>query len=152
MTDIGGTRIIEGNERPWLPLPGYEGSYMKVLVVDEERKQVIFMFRMAPGATFPKHLHHCHAIAYTTAGEWQYEEGTLPVGAMAYEPVGSEHTPSSRPGCEMVVFLRSDDGRFLENYMDDGSIFLMDMAFFKMMLNMTPDEVAAFNISSASQA
>ena len=52
----------------------------------------------------------------------------------------------------MVVFLRSDDGRFLENYMDDGSVFLMDMAFFKMMLNITPDEAAQLSVSSVQQS
>ena len=42
------------------------------------------------------------SIAYTISGEWEYEGLKLPVGTIAYEPVGSVHTPSSDPGAELV--------------------------------------------------
>lgn len=137
------TRIIDGNEKPWLPMPGYEGSFIKVLVADEERGQVVFMFKMAPGAVFPRHVHHCHAIAYTTSGEWEYDEGKLPEGAMAYEPPGSEHQPKSGPGAEMLVTLRSEGrGKLLQNFLEDGTEFEMNMDFFAGLVGLTPEQAA----------
>ncbi len=135
------TRIIDGSEKPWLPMPGYEGSFIKVLVADRERGQVVFMFKMAPGAVFPEHNHHCHAIAYTTSGEWEYDEGKLPVGSMAYEVKGSRHQPRSGPGAEMVVALKSDDHRFLVNFPEGGEEFEMNMEFFESLVEITPEHV-----------
>jgi len=102
-------------------------------LADEERKQVVFQFRFDPGTVLPRHRHKCHAIAYTVSGEWEYEGLRLPAGALAYEPVESEHTPSSEPGAELVVFLKSETDDFLVNYMPDGSEIPMDMGFFKAL-------------------
>lgn len=140
------TSIIHGAERPWIPVPGFEGVFIKVLVADERLRQVIFMFRFAPGTVLPRHKHLCHAIGYTLSGEWRYEEGELRAGSVAYEPFGSEHTPSSAAGAEIVTILNSDTDQFIENYMPDGSTFQMDMSFFKLLHAITPEQVASFRI------
>ena len=140
------TSIIRGDERPWIPIPGFGGTSIKVLVADETLKQVVFMFKFAPGTVLPRHRHHCHAISYTISGEWQYEEGVLPVGSLAYEPFGSEHVPSSRDGVEMITFLKSDTDQFIENFLPDGTVIPMDMNFFKMLHAMTPEQAAQFQI------
>lgn len=127
------TRVIHGAPQDWIPIPGAEGAFIKVLVADDERRQVVFMFRFAPGAQMPPHRHLCHATAYTISGEWEYEIDKLPVGTLAYEPVESVHTPSSGPGADLLVMLRSETDQFLENHMPDGSEFVMDMPFFKAL-------------------
>jgi quercetin dioxygenase-like cupin family protein len=137
------TRVYDGNDRDWLPIPLVDGVHIKVLVADPQRRQVVFQFRFGPGTVLPEHVHHCQAIAYTISGEWEYDGLELPAGAIAYEPPGSAHTPSSRPGAEIVVVLSSDSDRFLENHMADGSVVEMDMAFFQLLDGMTLEQAAA---------
>jgi quercetin dioxygenase-like cupin family protein len=139
------TRVYDGTERDWLPVPMAEGVYIKVLVADPERRQVVFQFRFEPGTVLPEHLHHCQAIAYTISGEWEYDGLKLPAGAIAYEPPGSSHRPSSGPGGELIVYLSSDSDRFLDNYLPDGSTFAMDMAFFQQLDGMTLEQLASFD-------
>lgn len=145
------TSIINGGERPWLPVPGFAGVFIKVLVADERLKQVVFMFKFGPGTVLPRHKHLCHAIGYTLSGEWQYEEGVLPAGSVAYEPFGSEHSPSSANGAEIVTILTSEDDRFLENYLPDGSTLSMDMNFFKFLQSVTPEQMAALDLSALTR-
>jgi hypothetical protein len=56
-------------------------AWFKVIHADEELKNVIFKSRrFSPDYELAPHMHHCHAIAYTISGEWEYEGLTLPVG------------------------------------------------------------------------
>lgn len=142
------TSIVEGSGRPWLPIPGYAGAYIKVLVADERLNQVVFMFKFEPGTVLPRHKHLCHAVGYTLSGEWQYEEGVLREGSLAYEPFGSTHTPSSPKGAEIVTFLKSEDDRFLENELPDGSTLAMDMKFFKFLQSITPEQAQSLDLAA----
>jgi anti-sigma factor ChrR (cupin superfamily) len=133
------TAILHPQEQEWIStglLPGR----VRVIKADEELGIVIFSYRFDPGTPLPTHRHDCHAIAYTISGEWAYESGALPAGSLAYEPVGSEHTPSSENGAELIAILRSETGRFLVNYMEDGSELVLDMAFFKALEGATQEE------------
>jgi quercetin dioxygenase-like cupin family protein len=136
------TRVYTSEDRAWIPMPNIpEGEgYIKVILADPERKVVIFKFRFAPGTTLVPHTHKCHAVAYTISGEWEYEGLKLPVGALAYEPVDSTHTPSSEPGAELVVTLTSETDQFLVNHMPDGSEWVFDMAFFQQLEGISPEE------------
>jgi quercetin dioxygenase-like cupin family protein len=129
------TRVYTSHEKPWLPIPLVPKgeAWIKVILVDEERKCVVFKFRFSEGCELPKHTHECHAIAYTVSGEWEYEGMKLPQGAVAYEPVHSTHTPSSGPGSELAVVLTSETDRFLVNHLADGSEVEFDMSFFKAL-------------------
>lgn len=140
------TTIVHGDERPWIPVPGFAGVFIKVLVADETLKQVVFMFKFAPGTVLPRHKHLCHAIGYTVSGSWRYETGALREGSLAYEPYASDHVPSSAEGAEIVVFLKSENDLFLENEMPDGSTFTMDMNFFKLLHGLTAEQAAQFQL------
>ena len=140
------SQFIHQEDAPWVPFPGIEGTAMKFLVADEEENQVVFMFRFAPNTKYPKHKHLCHAFVYTISGEWQYDDDHLKAGSIAYEPEESEHSPSSGPGAELIVLLRSKDGQFLDNYMEDGSVFRMDMAFYKQFIGMSAEDAANLKI------
>jgi anti-sigma factor ChrR (cupin superfamily) len=135
-------RIIRTEDRPWLPFPGVEGE-VKILSVDEERNVVVFMMRLPPGGDFGTHRHLCQAIAYTTAGEWFYEEGAVPVGAVAVEPVGSTHAPRSDHGGEGLVILVGDGPDLIEFVDEEGNaVGQFGIDFFKMLHGLTPEEAA----------
>lgn len=133
------TAILHPQEQEWIST-GFLPGLVRVIKADEELGTVIFGYRFEPGKPLPTHRHDCHAIAYTISGEWAYESGPLPEGSVAYEPVGSEHTPSSENGAELIAILRSDTDRFLVNYMEDGSELVLDMAFFKALEGATQEE------------
>jgi quercetin dioxygenase-like cupin family protein len=138
------TRVFTSEDKDWLPVPGVPKgeAWIKVIHADEERNVVVFKFRFGAGCELVPHTHRCHAIAYTISGEWEYEGLKLGEGAIAYEPVDSIHTPSSEPGAELVVVLSSKSDQFLINHMPDGSEIAFDLAFFRQLEMMTPDQVA----------
>jgi quercetin dioxygenase-like cupin family protein len=135
------TRVYDSADQPWLDLPAAKGASMKVVVADEELHRVVFKFRFAPGTVLVPHTHLCHAVAHTVSGSWEYEGLKLPQGAVAYEPYGSKHQAFSDEGAELFVVLTSEDHQFLVNHMPDGSDFPMDMGFFKMLKDMTQDQL-----------
>jgi quercetin dioxygenase-like cupin family protein len=153
------TRVYTSHDREWVPIPLVpkgEG-WVKVINVDEERGVVVFKFKFSAGCELPRHTHKCHAIAYTISGEWEYEGLKLPEGAIAYEPVESEHTPSSENGAELVVVLSSDTDQFLINHMPDGTDIPFDLAFFKQLETLKTKEqieelVAAATGNGAGQS
>jgi quercetin dioxygenase-like cupin family protein len=148
------TRVYASDERDWIPLPLIPKgeAWFKVIHADEELKNVIFKFRFSPDCELPPHTHHCHAIAYTISGEWEYEGLKLPVGAVAYEPVASKHTPSSKPGAELIVFLKSETDKFLTNHLPDRVDVDFDMGFFKAMEGITAEDAAKLTEQIAAEA
>jgi quercetin dioxygenase-like cupin family protein len=127
-------------------------AWIKVIHADEELGNVIFKFRFSPNCELPPHTHHCHATAYTISGEWEYEGLKLGEGALAYEPVGSTHTPSSGPGSEIVVFLKSSSDEFLINHLPDGVDVTFDMGFFKALEGITAEQAQAIVEQVAADA
>lgn len=134
------TALLHPQEQEWVSLPNLPGR-ARVIKADEELGIVIFGYRFEPGKKIPEHRHDCHAIAYTISGEWEYEAGKLPAGSVAYEPVGSVHTPHSENGAELMVILRSETDQFLVNIMEDGTEQPLDMAFFKQFEGITQEEL-----------
>ncbi len=138
------TRVLQADDRPWLPMDGEGENYMKIVNVDEVNKQVTMIVKFAPNAIYPSHLHRAGAVAYTLEGEWEYEEGTLPVGSWAFEPPGTEHLPVvSEKGATILAVLTSADDRFVEVPLPDGGVLVQDLAYFKRLYNMTPEQAAA---------
>jgi len=148
------TRVYQSDEREWIPIPLIPKgeAWIKVIHADPELRNVVFKFRFSPGCELTPHTHHCHAIAYTISGEWEYEGLKLPEGAVAYEPVASTHTPSSEPGSELIVFLKSEDDRFIVNHMPDGSEIAFDMGFFQAMEGISAEDAAKLTEQIAAGA
>lgn len=143
------TRVVGTADQQWVPFPAVPGAHFKVIVADEERRQVVFKLRLAPGCVLPPHTHKCHAVAYTIAGEWEYEGMRLPAQAIAWEPVGSTHAPSSDGGAELVVLLTSDTSEFLINHMPDGTDVPLNMTLFKALAGATREQ--ALTVLAASE-
>lgn len=124
--------IIDDDNQDWVPvpLPGAEGVLAKVLKADAAQNRVVMKIKFGPGTKLPRHNHHCRAVAYTVSGEWEYDEGSFQPGHVAYEDVGNNHTASSKTGSELFLFFDSDDGRFLDNFLEDGTVIRANMPFF----------------------
>lgn len=139
------TRVIQGNDRPWLPMAGQEGNAFKILSVTENPRQVVLIVRFAPHALYPRHIHKCCAVAYTLEGEWEYEEGVLPVGSCAIEPPESDHEPRiSEKGATILAVLTSDGSDdFVEVPMEGGEIFRQDFAYWKSLYEMSAEDSAS---------
>lgn len=138
------TRVLQDEDRPWLPLDGEGENYMKIVSVDRAQRQVVLIVKFGPNAVYPQHLHHAGAIAYTLEGEWEYEEGVLPAGAWALEPPGTEHTPIvSGKGAKILAVLTSKDDQYVDVPLPDGSVLKQDFAYFERLYSMTPEEAAA---------
>lgn len=151
----GSTRLLAGDISavPWL---GDGRDMMRVLHVDEQMGQVIFIQRFGQDTTHPLHTHHCTAVAYTLSGCWAYDGEPFPQGALAFEPFGSTHTPMTRDGCtaDVLVVLTAGPGnsRLLELHYPDGRSIEFDIAAFKALVEMkSNDEWPAFAARLAVQ-
>lgn len=130
-----------------LPLPGQHGITTRLIRVDEDNKQIVMHVRFEPGARAPRHYHYCRAVAYTVKGAWEYDEGKFYQGDIAYEKTGNLHTPFSDEGAELILVLTSDDNKFLDNYMECGSIIRYTMETFKFFEGKSQDDVNNLTIS-----
>ena len=138
------TRVIQGENRPWLPMGGQEGNAFKILSVSDNPNQVVLLVRFAPNALYPRHIHRCAAVAYTVEGEWEYAEGVLPKGSVAIEPPDSDHEPRiSDQGATIFAVLSSDDDNFVEVPMEDGTIFRQDFNYWRDLYNLSGSDAAA---------
>lgn len=137
------TRVVSDSDRPWLPIDASGENLMKIVSVDEDRRQVVLIVKFAPNSVYPKHLHLAGAVAYTIEGEWEYEEGVLDKGAWAIEPPGTDHTPLiSDKGATILAVLTSDSDIFVEVFLDDGTKIVQDIEYFKKLYEMTPEDAA----------
>jgi len=117
--------FVHSDERPWVQMGEFGGSYVKVLYADKKTNTTVFLYQLAPDSSFPMHEHLCTAIAYTLHGNWAYGDISLRKGSLAFETAGSSHAPETwetgftvltvfigAPGQE--VLLRSQDPDTLE--------------------------------------
>lgn len=143
------TEIIR-DDLEWISLDNISGTRnvaVKVLKVDEDRRRLIFKVRFGENAVAPRHYHFAEAMAVTLSGHWYYDEGDFGPGDVAYERVGSDHTPGSREGAELFIVLQAPPGetRLLRNYGTDGAVQDLDLAFFKLLERKTMAEVEALS-------
>jgi anti-sigma factor ChrR (cupin superfamily) len=91
---------------PWVPspLPGVE---RRMLERDGgEVARATSIVRYAPGSSFAPHTHGGGEEFLVLEGTFSDESGDYPAGWYVRNPPGSSHTPSSAPGCTILVKLR----------------------------------------------
>ncbi len=137
----------ENQEYLAIPLPGAEGVFAKVLKVDEARDRVVVKIRFEAGSKLPRHIHHCRAVAYTMSGEWAYDEGSFKPGESAFELEGNEHTAWSDTGAELFIVFDGSDGRYLDNFLEDGTVVRLDMPYFKAMEGLTQAQADQLDVT-----
>lgn len=134
-TQYGDIENVNSNLIDWTAVDGQPGNYLKVLVIDEPRHRVDFLFRQDPHAEFAKHNHLCTAVALTLEGLWGYREGDemhFP-GTYSYEPPGSIHTPfASEQGMMVYASFQGTSDRMLDILdADDKVLDTLTLDFFK---------------------
>lgn len=141
--------IIRGDEGEFveLPLPGQKGITTRLIRVDEENNQVVMHVRFEPGSYAPRHYHYCRAVAYTISGAWEYDEGKFYPGDVAYEKTGNLHTPFSDEGAEIMLVLSADDKKYLDNYMECGSIIRYTLDTFKFFEGKSQADIDALSVN-----
>ncbi|MBO6557362.1 MAG: cupin domain-containing protein [Pseudomonadales bacterium] len=124
-THYGEIENVNSSLIDWKPVDGQPGNYLKVLVIDDKRHRVDFLFKQDPHAEFAKHTHLCTAVAFTLEGLWGYREGDemhFP-GTYSYEPPGSIHTPyASEQGMVVYASFQGTNADMLDILDDDDQV------------------------------
>ena len=130
-----------------IPIPGAEGVFVKVLKADEKMDRVVVKIKFEPGSRMPRHVHYCRAIAYTISGSWDYDEGHFSPGESAWEEEGNDHTPWSDEGAELFITFDGKNGRYLDNFLPDGTCVKLDFPFLKALEGLSLAEAAELDYS-----
>lgn len=134
ITPMHPSRIIDGADKPWIELPRSDAR-IKILAIDEVHNNIMMLIKMPEGSAYPNHIHHCIAIAYTLEGQWEYDEGKLTPGVVAYEPDQSTHAPMvGKGGATVFVVLIGTGSHFIDFLRDDGTVAVtQDIEYFKIL-------------------
>lgn len=90
---------------PWVPspMPGVERRMLDR--IGEEVARATSVVRYAPGSAFSAHVHGGGEEFLVLDGVFTDEHGDFPAGTYVRNPPTSSHTPSSTPGCTILVKL-----------------------------------------------
>lgn len=97
--------VLDTNALPWLdsPLPGVQRRPLERFAAESGRATSIV--RYAPGSAFKPHKHPGGEEILVLDGVFSDEHGDYPAGTWLKNPPGSQHQPSSAPGCLLFVKL-----------------------------------------------
>jgi len=90
----------------WMPTR-FPGIDVKVLMRDDARGLMTALFRWAPGASLPDHLHVDIEQTWVLEGSIEDEEGIAGPGEFVWRPAGSRHVARAPEGAVILaVFLQ----------------------------------------------
>jgi anti-sigma factor ChrR (cupin superfamily) len=101
--------ILKAEEGAWeqMPIPGMQ---MRKLFVDEINKRMTALVRMAPGSSYPIHLHHGPEECLVLEGDLRVGDHVLRAGDYQRAPAGTRHgIQSTEHGCLILVTASLDD-------------------------------------------
>ena len=92
-------------DMPWVasPMPGVSRRMLDR--IGDEVARATSIVRYDPGSHFSSHVHSGGEEFLVLEGVFQDEYGDYPAGTYVRNPVNTEHTPASAPGCEIFVKL-----------------------------------------------
>ena len=94
-------RYVDPATMQWQPSP-FEGIQTKILYSDPDSGISTILFKMAPGAVVPDHVHNALEQTYMLEGSLEDDQGACTVGTYVWRPGGNRHTARSPNG---AVFL-----------------------------------------------
>lgn len=97
------SRYVRTDDVPWTPM--CTGIDMKVLVRDEETGLFTGLFRLAPGAMVPEHVHNEIEQTYVLEGTFCDQDGEARAGDFVWRPRGNRHEAWSPGGCVFLAFF-----------------------------------------------
>ncbi len=93
------------DQMEWVPSPMAGVSRRMLDRIGEEVARATSIVRYAPGSSFSAHVHNGGEEFVVLSGVFQDEYGDFPAGFYVRNPIMSQHTPASAPGCEIFVKL-----------------------------------------------
>ena len=99
------SRYVKTNSIPWEPMKEIQGIEMKVLVSDPESGLFTGLFKLAPGAVVPDHLHNEIEQTYVLEGDFCDQDGEAQAGDFIWRPKGNRHEAFTRSGCVILGFF-----------------------------------------------
>ena len=100
------SRYIDVDALEWAPTR-FPGISSKVLMRDDARGLLTALFRFAPGAALPDHVHEDIEQTFMLEGSLEDAEGTARAGQFVWRPAGSRHDARSpEGGIALSIFLR----------------------------------------------
>jgi len=109
--DTLASRYVRTDDIPWTPM--CTGIDMKVLVRDDETGLFTGLFRLAPGAVVPDHVHNDVEQTYVLQGTFSDQDGDAHAGDFVWRPKGNRHEAWTRDGCVIPGFFL-EPNTFLE--------------------------------------
>jgi 2,4'-dihydroxyacetophenone dioxygenase len=95
--------FVPVDDIPWTPIPGWPGSYTKLLSFDIQSGRTTTLFKMDPGARLPVHKHFSSVDIYVVKGTFGYGDQYVTAPGFVYEPTGVVHEPIAAEG-EIILF------------------------------------------------
>ncbi|MDA0238769.1 MAG: cupin domain-containing protein [Proteobacteria bacterium] len=97
--------VMHGDEIDWIdsPIPGIARRMLDR--IGDEVARATTIVRYDPQSSFSPHVHTGGEEFIVLDGVFQDEHGDFPVGSYIRNPPQSQHTPSSKPGCTILVKL-----------------------------------------------
>lgn len=101
--------VVKSEDLPWIASP-LAGVDRRMLERDgEEVARATSIVRYARGSAFSAHTHGGGEEYLVLDGVFSDEHGDFKTGMYVRNPPGSSHSPSSAPGCTILVKLRQMD-------------------------------------------
>lgn len=103
--------VVAADGTPWQPTD-VAGVDVRVLAQDVENRTISTLMRLAPGATYPSHLHRGREECFVLEGDLRFGDQVMGEGDHMVAVAGSVHTElTSREGCTALVISCLDDER-----------------------------------------
>lgn len=119
--DFSKRAVVHGGSTPWIPSPMKGVDRRPLDRIGGEVARATSIVRYAPGSAFSAHVHTGGEEFLVLEGVFQDEHGDFPAGTYVRNPPTTRHTPSSAPGCTILVKLWQFD-------MGDRNQFRVDAA------------------------
>jgi anti-sigma factor ChrR (cupin superfamily) len=103
--DFNKREIVHSASMSWVDSPMAGVSRRPLDRVGDEVARATSVVRYAPSSQFSPHVHVGGEEFLVLEGVFQDEHGDYPVGSYVRNPPQSRHTPSSEPGCVILVKL-----------------------------------------------
>ncbi len=99
-------RYVNIAEMPWAPSP-FEGIQTKILYTDPETGMSTILFKMAPGAVVPDHIHTAVEQTYMLEGSLEDDQGACTAGNYVWRPGGNRHVAHAPNGALFIsMFMK----------------------------------------------
>ncbi len=99
-------RYVNIAEMEWAPSP-FEGIQTKILYSDPDTGLSTILFKMAPGAVVPDHIHTAIEQTYMLEGSLEDDQGACTAGNYVWRPGGNRHVAHAPNGALFIsMFMK----------------------------------------------